>query len=332
MDPLLRRALLAAALVAIAGCSGGTGQSSLAPTGGINPQSRGNLMVPAGALLPVLRTAARRVGPTAYSTKKSLLFESDFSNDTINIYQTSALGSNPPPIATITEPSGGCPYDMTLDKKKNLYVVDDCLSQIEIYPKGSTTMSGTITDGITYPLGITIDKSQTLYVSVSGSTIQEYAKGSTSPTKTITGGGMSVPFGLSTDKNGNVYIADYGAVAVFELSAGGSTVTNLGLADLSEPLQTAVNQKAGYLWVTDGTGDNVKVYQLGGSTSPVQTIAGNGFPYSVSVENYGKPKGEAVYGDGGDDTVYAFMPGSYTPYATLTNGTGNPAGLLISKP
>jgi streptogramin lyase len=331
MDVLLRRALLAAALVAIAGCSGGASQNSLAPTGGISPQSRGSLTVPAGALLPVYRTAAPRVSSTSYSIKKSLVFESDFSNYTINIYQTSQLGSNPAPIATIAEPSGGCPYDMTFDKKKNLYVADDCLSQIEIYPKGSTTMSGTITDGISYPLGITIDSSQTLYVSVSGSTIQEYAHGSTSPTKTITGGGLSAPFGLSADKNGNVYIADYGAASVFELPAGGSSVTNLGLTGLTEPLQTAVNQKLGYLWVTDGGADNVKIYPIG-STSPVQTIPGHGFPYSVSVENYGKPKDEAVYGDLGDNTVYAFMPGTYTYWASLTNGTGEPTGVLISKP
>ena len=52
----------------------------------------------------------------------------------------------------------------------------------------------------------------------------------------------------------------------------------------------------------------------------------------MSIENQGKPKDTAVYGDGATDTVYAYKAGSYTPYASLTNGVGNPAGVLIIKP
>jgi hypothetical protein len=248
----------------------------------------------------------------------------------VNIYQTKPLARNPGPIASITEPAGGCPYDMALNKKKTLFLVDSCLSQVEEYSKGSTTLATTITNGLSYPLGIAIDKQQTLYVS-EGSSIQEYAKGATTPTKTVTGGGLSAPFGLSLDSKGNLYIADFGATAVFELPAGGSSVTNLGLTDLTEPLGTAVDQKGGLLWVTDGSGDKVNVYQLG-TTSPLESIVGGGFPYSVSIENQGKPKDTAVYGDGATDTVYAFKAGSYTPYADLTNGVGNPAGVLIAQP
>jgi len=333
MEISTRRALIVAAILAITACSSTTGQSSLAPPGtGLSPLSR--LTTPAGmppGLFAVLRhDTSRAVHAAGYSTKKSLLFESDFSTGAVNIYQTSALSGNSGPIAGITEPAGGCPYDMAMNKKKTLFLVDSCLGQVEEYPKGSTTLATTITDGLTYPLGIAIDKKQTLYVS-EGSSIQEYPNGSTVPAKTITGGGLSEPFGLALDSKGNLYIADYGAAAVFELPAGGSSVTNLGLTDLTEPLGTAVDQKAGLLWVTDGSGDKVNVYQLG-TTSPLETIAGGGFPYSVSIENQGKPKDTAVYGDGSTDTVYAYKAGSYTPYADLTNGVGNPAGVLIIKP
>ena len=117
---------------------------------------------------------------------------------------------------------------MAMNKKKTLFLVDSCLSQVEEYSKGSTTLGTTITNGLSYPLGIAIDKQQTLYVS-KGSSIQEYAKGATMPTKTVSGSGLSAPFGLSLDSKGNLYIADFGAAAVFELPAGGSSVTNLGL-------------------------------------------------------------------------------------------------------
>ena len=140
---------------------------------------------------------------------------------------------------------------------------------------------------------------------------------------------MSEPFGISLDSSGNLYIPDFGCECVWELPAGGSSVTNLGLQDLTEPLQSAVDQKTGYLWVTDGSGDRVQVYKLG-STTPVETIAGQGFPYSVSVQNQGKPVGEAVYGDEGNDDVYAFKPNSYTPFATVTDA-GEPTGSLLSQ-
>jgi hypothetical protein len=293
------------------------------------------LAVPAGmppelAFSVVRHATMQRAVRAEYSTKKSLVFESDFSTHVVNIYQTKALSTNPAPIASIAEPAGGCPYGMAMNKKKTLFLVDSCLNQVEEYPKGSTTLGTTISSGLSFPLGVAIDKAQTLYVS-EGSSIQEYASGSTSPTKTITGGGLSEPFGLSLDSAGNLYIADYGAAAVFELPAGGSSVNNLGLTDLVEPLGTAVDQKTGYLWVTDGSGNKVNVYQLG-SMSPAQTIPGAGFPYSVGIQNQGKPNGTALYGDGGNDTVYAFKPASYTAYAELTNGTGDPTGLLIIKP
>jgi DNA-binding beta-propeller fold protein YncE len=317
-----------AALFTIAGCGGTTEQSSLAPSGTTSsPANR--LTVPAGAFFPVAHHAAvQRSIHATYSTKKSLLFLSDFGDDTVNIFLTSELASNPSPIATITEPSGGCPYDLALDKKKTLYLADSCLSQVEEYSKGSTTLKTTITDGIQYPLGVAIDKNNTLYVSVYPGDIQEYANGSTSPTKTVTG--MSEPFGISLDSQGNLYIPDFGCPCVWELPAGGSSVTNLGLQDITEPLQSAVDQKTGYLWVTDGQGNRVQIYKLP-STSPVETIAGQGFPYSVGIQNKGKPKDETVYGDQGTDDVYVFAPGSYTPFATLTN-TGDATGLLLAKP
>jgi DNA-binding beta-propeller fold protein YncE len=323
-----RRALVVAALFTIAGCGGTAGQSSLAPSG-TTSSAVTRLTVPAGAFFPVAhRAAVQRSIHATYTTKKSLLFETDYSDDSVNIFLASQLSSgDPSPIATITEPSGGCPYDMTLDKKKTLYLADSCLSQVEEYSKGSTTLKTTITDGISFPLGVAIDKHNTLYVSTGGD-IQEYANGSTSPTKTVTG--MDEPFGISLDSSGNLYIPDFGCGCVWELPAGGSSVTNLGLQDITEPLQSAVDQKTGYLWVTDGEGDRVQIYKLG-STTPVETIAGQGFPYSVSVENKGKPVGEAVYGDEGNDDVYVFKPNSYTPFATVTDA-GEPTGSLLAKP
>jgi hypothetical protein len=144
---------------------------------------------------------------------------------------------------------------------------------------------------------------------------------------------MADPFGLALDASGNLYIADFGASAVFELPAGGTSVTNLNLTGLGEPIGLAVDKKNNLLWETGGSGNIINIYQLGGSTSPITTITGNGYPYAISLKNKGRTrKGTVVESDINNHNVYAFAPGSYTPYATLSNGVSLPTGLLITKP
>jgi|HubBroStandDraft_6_1064221.scaffolds.fasta_scaffold87901_2 hypothetical protein len=334
MEILPRRALVVAALFGFAGCGGAmTSQpSSLSSQAASAFVHSGVPFAPAVAR----RTLPHESGSGKYPTKKSLVFEGDQDAAAVNIYQTAHLASNPAPIASI-HVAHGCPYGVAADKKGTIYVADNCpsgsfLGDIEEYPKGSTTLKTTITDGVSDPLGVAIDKSGTLYVTGYPGSISEYPAGATSPSKVITGGGLVDPFGLALDSSGNLYISDFGASAVFELPAGGSSVTNLNLQDLDEPLGLAIDLKSGYLWENGGSGNVVNVYQLGGSTSPIETIAGNGFPYALALQNKGKPNGEVVESDIDSHAVYAFKPGSYTPYATLTNGIEQPTGLLITKP
>ncbi len=334
MEILLRRALVAAALVGIAGCTGAMNSqpSSISSQGTSAVVHSG---VPFASLSP--RSAVRgEAGSGKYPTKKSLVFEGDQQESAVNIYKTADLATNPAPIATL-HAAKGCPYGIAADKKGTIYVADNCpsgsfLGDVEEFSKGSTTLKTTITNGISAPIGIAIDKSGTLYVTGYPASISEYPAGATSPSKVITGGGLTDPSGVALDSSGNLYIADFGADAVFELPAGGSSVTNLGLQGADEPIGVAVDDKLGYLWESGGSGNATNVYQLGGSTSPIETFPGNGFPYAISSENRGKPNGEVVESDIDTHLVYAFKPGSYTPYATLSNGVELPTGLLITKP
>ena len=115
------------------------------------------------------------------------------------------------------------------------------------------------------------------------------------------------------------------------MAYGTTTLTNLGLTGCGEPIGVAVDQKNKYLWVTCGSGNTINVYKLG-STSPFETIVGNDYPYAISLENKGKPKGTVVESDIETDEVYAYKPGQYTSYTTLSNGIELPTGLLIAKP
>jgi DNA-binding beta-propeller fold protein YncE len=317
-----RRAMIIAAPMLFAGCAGSGTPASTAQ--GV-----------AGVGVPFTSVASHKVGTygavrPSYTAKKSLLFEADLATDTVNIYKTGALSSNSAPIATFHTASG-CPDGLAIDDKGTLYVADECNgNDIEEFPKGSTTEKKAIT-GISNPSGLIIDKTGTLYVSTYPASIEEYPYGSKSPSQIITGQGLTDPFGLALDKNDNLYVADFGAHQVFEIPYGTTTVTALNLQDLVEPLGVAVDEKTGDLWVTDGQGNKINVYQLG-QTTPIQTISGNGFPYAASAQNAHKPLGTVVTSDITADAVYAFKSGSYTPYATLTNGVGEPISLLIAKP
>lgn len=325
-----RRALVVATLFLIAGCSGGT--LSQAPSVA-SQAAHGVVHSGVPFATPMLRTMIRPDKKSGgYSTKKSLVFEGDQEEAAVNVYRTAALSSNPSPIATI-HVAAGCPYGMAMNKKGTLYVADNCGgNDVEEYSKGSTTLKTTITDGISNPLGLAIDAKGNLYVSNYPAAITVYAPGTTSPSQTIAGGGMIDPFGIALDKSGNLYIADFGASAVFELPAGGTSVTNLGLTGLGSPDGLAIDQKTGYLWETGGDDNVVNVYNLSQSTSPIETFSGHADPYAISLENKGKPRDEVVESDLGTNDVYAYKAGSYTPYATLSNGIELPTGLLIAKP
>jgi sugar lactone lactonase YvrE len=327
----LRWALAASALFVIAGCAAGSGSMTAPASQSGSPYS---LAVHRG--VPFAAAVHPGFVPNsvhaAYSTRKSLVYEGDQMEAAVNIYQTKKLPGNPAPIATI-HVAAGCPYGMAMDKKDTLYVADNCAgNDVEEYAKGSTTLKTKITTGIDNPLGLAIDASGTLYVSNFPASITEYPAGSTSPSKTITGQGLTDPFGLALDASGNLYIADFGAAKVFEVPAGTTTVENLGLSDLTEPLGVAIDIKTKTMWVTDGEGKKVEVYNLG-STTPIETISGFANPYAISVENVGRPDGEVVQSDlSNPPDVYAYKPGQYTSYAKLTTDVELPTGLLVTKP
>ena len=327
MHVSLRRALMAGAIFRLAACNGVNSQSQSLPS-----EAAYTVVHQGVPFIPMLRTNRVSNAITAlYPTRKSLVFEGDQTAAAVNIYKIRALPHNPAPIATI-HVAAGCPNGLATDQRGTLYTADNCQgNDVEEYAKGSTTLKSKITNGISNPLGLAIDAHGTLYVSNYPAAITVYPYGSTSPSETITGGGLTDPFGLALDSSGNLYIADFGAHAVFDLPYGATSVTNLNLSGITEPLGVAVDEAHGYLWETDGQGNVINVYQLG-STTPFKTIAGNGFPYAISLENKGRPKGEVVESDISTHDVYAFKPGQYTPYATLSNGISQPIALLDAKP
>jgi hypothetical protein len=82
--------------------------------------------------------------------------------------------------------------------------------------KPSGTRLRTIEKGISYPQGVAIDGSGTLYVLNYRfhPSMTEYALGTTKPLRTVTRGISTQPIGMGIDKAGNSWVLDYGGPLV----------------------------------------------------------------------------------------------------------------------
>ncbi len=274
--------------------------------------------------------ALNNAAPPTYETRKSLLFEGEQNKGVVNVYRLKDVVENAPPIAEIQV--AGCPLGLAMDSKGTLYVADDCqTNEVEEFPAGSTVASAVITNGIHDATGLAIDGRGTLYVSgLFPASIKEYPYGRKAPSVKITGQGLNKPLGLAADARGNLFIADYGAIQVFEVKAGTTTLTPLHLVDLEYPTGVAVDRRTGDLWVADGFEGRVEVYAPG-STTPIQTVGGFYYPQSISIQSTPGHAGTVAIGDVEQAAVYFYHRGEYTPYAKMTNGVTLPTALLITR-
>jgi DNA-binding beta-propeller fold protein YncE len=323
---------LAAATFALTACSGNTASSQMPAQMSSGALSgvvhRGIPFMPPG-----LRTGVRPASSEGYPTNAPLIFVSDQLAAAVHVYPYSKAKKNPAPIATLVAKTG-CPYGSAIDSKGNVFVVDNCTgNDIEEFPAGKTSPTTIITDGVSNPLGIAIDSKGTLYVSTYPASIQVYKSGAKSPSETITSGDLQDPFGVALDKKGDLFIADFGTDGVYEVKAGTTQVTALGLQGLEEPLGVAVNLKTSDLWVTDGEGNHIYVFPAG-KTSPSETIPGQGGPYAIGVANQVAKAQLGVAGVTDDevDNVSLYKPSSMSPFAQFNDDVTLPTGLTIAKP
>jgi hypothetical protein len=84
-------------------------------------------------------------------------------------------------------------------------------TNIQVFPPGRRAPTRTITDGVVWPTGITVDAKDTLYVANDGPpcNVEEYRVGRSHPYKAIKE--INGPVGLSFGKNGWLYVSDEGS-------------------------------------------------------------------------------------------------------------------------
>jgi hypothetical protein len=202
-----------------------------------------------------------------------------------------------------------------------VYVAESGNNQIDafvgLWNRNGGRYVGSITAGVSTPLGIWIDAAGTLYVANDGNnTVTEYAGRTGSPSLTISQG-LSQPWSVAVDSRGTLYVGNFDGGYINEYPAG-ETTPSATITGVSAPEQMVFD-----------TADNLYVVDNGGSVDEVpfgQTKA-----MSLGLRGLQNPVGVALdsnsdifVSDTGvvnpTDDVLVYLPGQQWPTCTIDMG------------
>jgi serine/threonine-protein kinase len=147
------------------------------------------------------------------------------------------------------------PAFCAIDSQGNLWLANNGgAPNVTEYLKGSTRPHLRIIKGLTYPIGIALDRAGNVYVGnhvpYGTTNIQVYPPGKKSPTRTITDG-VVWPTGIAVDGNGTLYVANDSAPCnVEEYHSGQSQPYAVITNDINGPTGVSVG-KNGWLYVSN---------------------------------------------------------------------------------
>lgn len=140
-----------------------------------------------------------------------LVYLGDQQNDEIVVFDK----SNATVVGEITEKSGIVfPQGLFVDAKHNLWVVNGpgSDSDVEVFPRGSTTASETLSDTEGDPaMDVTVCNDGTAYVtnntnfSTGTGSIEVYPAGSTEPTSSLVYPNIAYEYFVTCDRKGNIF-------------------------------------------------------------------------------------------------------------------------------
>jgi hypothetical protein len=219
------------------------------------------------------------------------------------------------PIGGVRETSPGWLSEEAMTPEAIVYVTDDVANAVYIYKaKLPTAPIGTITKGLSEPLGNFVDAGGNLYVANIGTnSVTVYPPGKTAPSKTYTSG-LTGPIGVAVGSDGTIYVSEFESNEVVEYYKGKTTPS----------LTLSVNEPEG---VALDASNNLYVSYNGGSGGAVLKFkpkAKTGTDLGISVEFTGdvklNKKNDIILEDQIAQTVNFYKPGATSPYQTIAVG------------
>ena len=196
-------------------------------------------------------------------------------------------------------------------------------STIDIFSAKGTNppMKGQITNGLSNPERLFVDKALSVYATNLGNdTITAYKRGATTPFLTISNG-VSNPTGLTVDSAGTVYCANVGNDTV-TVYPKGQTSPSLTIS-ISGPEYLAIDGSDN-LYVSTGLG----VTEFApGSTSGKALGLTIGSPGALEVDK----AGNIIVIDSSANTIDVFPAGQTTPSKQIAVTAGSPFALSLNK-
>jgi hypothetical protein len=338
---MIRRSVVAAISLALAGCSSAT----LPPNAsGSSPNSNASSVALARSLTSIARTFAPSktgVAPAAKTPwKGAVVYVSPTSTGYTYVYP----GAPHAPKKTLYSFNlyPGVENSIQIDAQQNVYFADSYSTWVFEYAPGTNTpVKSFPTKYSPYDIAV---RGKTLYAfegQLSGgiADIAIYENGSTKVTRTLSDGNIQYPSGLAVDKAGNVFVGYQGpsftsGIGEFVKGKGSMIVLNSSIL----PLAIAIDG-AGNLLVdvaASGSTSSIQTYPPG-KTSPSKSIdnlpwfyqfsltadgkhfyAGDSGYNSTSYQYYTYPAGKLVY-------TYA-VPGAFAGVAGIAASPSLPPG------
>jgi hypothetical protein len=211
-----------------------------------------------------------------------------------------------------------------------VYIADSYSNAVFIFPAvGSYPMPvGSITQGVSGPAGIAIDKAGTLYVpNRTSASLTVYPAGQSSPSLTITNG-LPVPGYAAVDPKGNLWVSNSEAPGnVVEYAKGGSTPIRTLTKGVSYPQGLAFDSRGDLLVVNAGLG-SVAVFPPG-ANKPAATFGSGDFSYPMGIT---VDKHDNVYiGDFALADVFVFSKQHALKQTIFTNVDSGPVALTSRR-